>query len=347
MRDLIDRLATFPQAALGHAAPTPLERANRLSDQLGIDLWLKRDDVTGLGMGGNKVRQLAFYFGDAIAKGADAVLITGAVQSNFMRTAAAAGAKLGLSVHLQLEERVPSNDPLYNTGGNVFLDDLFGAERRSYPAGEDEAGADRALVKWAEELQAAGRKPYIIPLGPGHPPLGALGYCMAAAEYLEQAQEHTVHVVASGSGASHGGLMFGLRALGLSGPGAGHLRAPLCRRAKSRVCFDRCREIGELLDMEKPRARGRHRCIRRLPRPRLWPNEPASGRGHSDDGPAGGRRFSTRSIPAKSSPGFWRCGAGNIIPDGETGRLLAHWRRPRAVCLSEFFGRGLRSPIFW
>ena len=251
MRDLIDRLATFPQAALGHAAPTPLERANRLSDQLGIDLWLKRDDVTGLGMGGNKVRQLAFYFGDAIAKGADAVLITGAVQSNFMRTAAAAGAKLGLSVHLQLEERVPSNDPLYNTGGNVFLDDLFGAERRSYPAGEDEAGADRALVKWAEELQAAGRKPYIIPLGPGHPPLGALGYCMAAAEYLEQAQEHTVHVVASGSGASHGGLMFGLRALGCQDPVLG-----ICvrRSAGEQIprLFDRCREIGELLDMENP-----------------------------------------------------------------------------------------------
>jgi D-cysteine desulfhydrase family pyridoxal phosphate-dependent enzyme len=251
MRDLIDRLATFPQAALGHEAPTPLERANRLSDQLGIDLWLKRDDVTGLGMGGNKVRQLAFYFGDAIAKGADAVLITGAVQSNFMRTAAAAGAKLGLSVHLQLEERVPSNDPLYKTGGNVFLDDLFGAERRSYPAGEDEAGADRALAEWAEELQVAGRKPYIIPLGPGHPPLGALGYCVAAAEYLEQAQEHTVHVVASGSGASHGGLLFGLRALGCQDPVLG-----ICvrRSAGEQIprLFDRCREIGELLDMENP-----------------------------------------------------------------------------------------------
>ena len=78
------------------------------------------------------MRQLAFYFGDAIAKGADSVLITGAVQSNYMRAAAAAGAKLGLSVHLQLEERVPSNDPLYKTGGNVFLDDLFGGEMRSY-----------------------------------------------------------------------------------------------------------------------------------------------------------------------------------------------------------------------
>lgn len=248
---LLDRLARFPQAPLGHVQPTPLERADHLSADLGIDLWLKRDDVTGLGMGGNKVRQLAFYVGEAIAQGADALLITGAVQSNFMRTAAAVGAKLGLSVHLQLEERVPSNDPLYQRGGNVFLDDLFGAERRSYPAGEDEAGADRALQAWADELRAKGKKPYIIPLGPGHRPLGALGYCMAAAEYLAQCQEHTVHVVASGSGATHGGLLFGLRALGCQDPVLG-----LCvrRSAGEQIprMFDRCREIGELLGMENP-----------------------------------------------------------------------------------------------
>ena len=251
MTDLLDHLASFPQAALGHAHPTPLERADHLSADLGIDLWLKRDDVTGLGLGGNKVRQLSFFVGDAIEQGADALLITGAVQSNFMRTAAAAGAKLGLSVHLQLEERVPSNDPLYKTGGNVFLDDLFGAERRSFPVGEDEAGADRALAAWAEELRAAGRKPYIIPLGPGHPPLGALGYCQAAAEYLEQASEHTVHVIASGSGASHGGLLFGLRALGCQDPVLG-----ICvrRSAGEQIprLFDRCREIGELLGMGNP-----------------------------------------------------------------------------------------------
>jgi D-cysteine desulfhydrase family pyridoxal phosphate-dependent enzyme len=251
MTDLLDRLARFPQAPLGHAQPTPLERADRMSAELGIDLWLKRDDVTGLGMGGNKVRQLTFYLGEAMAEGADSILITGAVQSNFMRTAAAAGAKLGLSVHLQLEERVPSNDPLYQTGGNVFLDELFGAERRSYPQGEDEAEADRALAGWADELRAAGRKPYIIPLGPGHRPLGALGYCLAAAEYREQSREHAVHVIASGSGASHGGLLFGLRALGCEDPVIG-----ICvrRSAGEQIprMFARTREIGELLEMANP-----------------------------------------------------------------------------------------------
>jgi len=251
MSELLDRIARFPQAPLGHAQPTPLERAANLSADLGVDVWLKRDDVTGLGMGGNKVRQLAFYVGEALAERADALLITGAVQSNFMRTAAAAGAKMGLSVHLQLEQRVASNDPLYQTGGNVFLDDLFGAERRSYPVGEDEEGADRALAEWADELRAAGRKPYVIPLGSGHRPLGALGYCLAAAEFLSQSREHAVHVIASGSGASHGGLLFGLRALGCQDPVLGIcVRRPAGEQIPR--LFARTREIGELLGMENP-----------------------------------------------------------------------------------------------
>lgn len=249
--DLMQRLGQFPQAPLGQEPATPLERARHLSADLGLDLWLKRDDVGGLGMGGNKVRQLAFYLGEALAEGADTVLITGARQSNFMRTAAAAGARLGMRVCLQLEERVPSDDPLYRDGGNVFLDGLFGAELRAYPHGEDEAGADRALADWAAELTVEGRKPYVIPLGPGHRPLGALGYCQAAAEYLEQSREHTVHVVASGSGASHGGLVFGLRALGCEDPVLG-----ICvrRNAGAQIprLFARTREIGELLGMDNP-----------------------------------------------------------------------------------------------
>ncbi|MCA8928737.1 MAG: D-cysteine desulfhydrase family protein [Alphaproteobacteria bacterium] len=251
MQDLASALARFPQAPLGQAMATPLERAQRLSDRLGLDLWLKRDDCTGLAMGGNKARQIEYYLGEALDQGADTVLITGAVQSNVLRTIAAAGARLGLRVCLQLEERVATDDPLYHTGGNVFLDRLFGAELRAYPHGEDEAGADRALAAWAEELRAAGRKPYVIPLGPGHRPLGALGYCQAAIEYRAQCRAHTVHVIASGSGASHGGLLFGLRALGCQDPVLG-----LCVRrdagAQIPRLFDRCREIGELLGMENP-----------------------------------------------------------------------------------------------
>ena len=99
-------VAAHPRAALGHF-PTPLEAIDRLGAEIGVaNLWIKREDCSGLAFGGNKVRPLEFYMGAAQAAGADTILITGAVQSNFMRTAAAAAAKLGLTCHVQLEERV-------------------------------------------------------------------------------------------------------------------------------------------------------------------------------------------------------------------------------------------------
>ncbi|WP_237212603.1 D-cysteine desulfhydrase family protein [Ruegeria lacuscaerulensis] len=189
---------------------TPLERLDRLSEELGIDLWLKRDDLTGLGFGGNKTRQLEFYFGDALAQGADTVLITGAVQSNFVRSAAAAAARLGMKAVLQLEERVPNMGPEYYKSGNVLLAKILGAEHMSYPVGEDEAGADAALHARADELKEQGRKPYVIHLGLNHPPLGALGYVAAGQELCKQMQDFDTAVVPSGSGATHGGLLTGI-----------------------------------------------------------------------------------------------------------------------------------------
>ena len=111
---------------------------------------------------------------------ADTVLITGAVQSNFVRLAAAGARKLGMDCHIQLEERVAKSDPYYRQSGNVLLDRLLGATLHSYPDGEDEAGADRNLHSIAERLTAEGRRPFIIPLAPGHKPYGALGYVVAA-----------------------------------------------------------------------------------------------------------------------------------------------------------------------
>jgi len=184
----------------------------------GPGLLVKRDDCNGLAFGGNKVRQLEFYLGAACAENADTILITGAVQSNFVRLAAAAARKLGMDCHIHLEERVASTNDGYRSSGNVFLDKLFGATLHSYPQGEDEAGADRELQSIATELRAAGKNPYIIPLAAGHPPLGAPGYVLAAAELLRQMQCQDIHVdeifVGSGSGATHAGLLFGLRALG-------------------------------------------------------------------------------------------------------------------------------------
>ncbi|MFA3916761.1 D-cysteine desulfhydrase family protein [Ruegeria hyattellae] len=204
-----DLLAGFPRAQLMFGT-TPLERLDRLSEELKIDLWLKRDDLTGLGFGGNKTRQLEFYFGDALAQGADTILITGAVQSNYVRSAAAAAARLGMKSVLQLEERVPNMGPDYYKSGNVLLSKILGAEHMSYPVGEDEAGADAALHARAEELKAQGRKPYVIHLGLNHPPLGALGYVAAGQELCEQMQDFDAVVVPSGSGATHGGLLTGI-----------------------------------------------------------------------------------------------------------------------------------------
>ena len=174
-------LESFPRVALGHA-PTPIEHAPRLGEALGIDLYIKRDDCTGLALGGNKVRQLEFYLGAARADDCDVVLITGAVQSNFVRLTAAAARHLGMDVHVQLEERVANPDEAYRNSGNVLLDRLLGATIHTFPAGEDEAAADDALKAIAAQLAVSGRDPYVIHLGVDHPPIGALGYVRAAAE---------------------------------------------------------------------------------------------------------------------------------------------------------------------
>src|SRR5262249_5788747 len=148
----------YPRAPL-QSGPTPIEYLARLSRKLGVEVFVKRDDLTGLGFGGNKTRQLEFYFGAALAQGADTILITGAVQSNFVRAAASAAAKLGLQAVLQLEERVPGMGRSYYVSGNVLLDDLLGARRMSFPEGENEQGADQSLRKEAERLQRSGRRP--------------------------------------------------------------------------------------------------------------------------------------------------------------------------------------------
>lgn len=209
-------LEQFPRAAIGHL-PTPFEAMPNLGRELGLSLFVKRDDCTGIGFGGNKVRQLEYYLGDAQAADADVLLITGAVQSNFVRTAAAMGRRLGMECHIQLEERVPDITTLHRNNGNVLLDRLLGATLHSYPEGEDEAGADAAIARIAGSLRAQGRRPYIIPLGASSKPFGALGYVRAAAEVMPQI--HAVGgideiVVASGSALTHAGLLLGLRMAG-------------------------------------------------------------------------------------------------------------------------------------
>ncbi len=220
LQSLQQALGKFAQAPAGHL-PTPLEHCPNLSHALNLSIWVKRDDCTGLGFGGNKVRQLIFYVGEALAQNADTLPITGAVQSNFVCTAAAFASKFNLQCHIQLEERVSPTSELYRRNGNVMLSKLLGATLHSFPKAENEAAADAAVYALAEQLRKDGHRPYVIPLGVNSPPLGALGYVQAAIELTTQLQQVDTNVdgqvdeilIASGSALTHTGLLYGLRAL--------------------------------------------------------------------------------------------------------------------------------------
>jgi len=253
----VGKLDELPRAQLGHL-PTPLEVMPILSKAVSeAELFIKRDDCTGLALGGNKVRQCEFYLGEAVAQGADTVLITGAVQSNFTRTVAAAACKLVLECHIQAEKRVSHSSSLYYHSGNVLLSRILGATLHSYNQGEDEDGADKQLEIIAAQLRDQGKKPYVIHLGPDHPQMGSLGYIVAAREIIQQAEQSNIKfdriVVATGSGATHAGLLFGLRALGDDTPVTG-----ICVRRKKALQIPRiekhCDNIANLLDIENPVA---------------------------------------------------------------------------------------------
>ena len=155
-------LARFPRVFLAHL-PTPLERMDRLSKELGgPEIWIKRDDCTGLSTGGNKTRKLEFLMAEAQAMGADTVMTQGATQSNHARQTAAFAAKLGMACHILLEDRTGSNDANYSGNGNVLLDHLHGATTSKRAGGMDMA-AEMDLV--AEKLRAEGHKVYTIPGG--------------------------------------------------------------------------------------------------------------------------------------------------------------------------------------
>ena len=243
-------LGQFPRARLGHA-PTPLDAAPNLGAALGIELWVKRDDCTGLALGGNKVRQLEFHFGAAQARGADTVLVTGAVQSNLVRLAAAGARRLGMDIEIQLEERVEDVDELYRASGNVLLDRVLGATLHAFPVGEDEGAADAALERRARALAAEGRRPYVIHSAPGHRPLGGLGYVVAAAEVMAQAAAlglgFDAVVCPSGSALTHSGTLVGLRALGATVPVHGVCVRRDARRQGARVA-ELAAELAAMID---------------------------------------------------------------------------------------------------
>ena len=206
-------LSRFPRVSLAHL-PTPLEHLPRLSKYLnGPEIYVKRDDCTGLGTGGNKTRKLEFLIADAQKKNADVIITQGAVQSNHARQTAAAAAKLGFQCELVFEKRVIDASSAYMKSGNVFLDQLFGANIREVTKGSD---MNEEMEKVASEIRSNGQTPYIIP-GGGSNPIGALGYVDCVLELIAQANEQSLVidsiVHATGSAGTQAGIVVGAKAM--------------------------------------------------------------------------------------------------------------------------------------
>ncbi len=191
------------------ALPTPVEPMPRLSQALGGGprLLVKRDDLTGLAFGGNKTRKLEFVLAEAQANGARTLVTVGAAQSNHCRQTAALAARVGLDCILVL-----SGEPEKQPSGNLLLDELFGAEI----VWTTRAGRAAALQQAFETAWAAGRRPYMIPLGASNA-IGALGYEAAFQEFLSQGVQADWIVVASSSGGTQAGLALGARRAGWRG----------------------------------------------------------------------------------------------------------------------------------
>ena len=260
-------LADFPRRPLAHL-PTPLEPAPRLSEALGgPSIWVKRDDCTGFGGGGNKIRKLEFLMAAAVQQGADTVITVGAVQSNHARLTAAAAARLGMSCHLLLQDIAVDTDRDYRGNGNLLLDRIFGAQVHHLPNDSDLELATESLLA---ELRETGRRPYIIP-GGGSNALGALGYVECAFELLEQAKTQKLsiaHVVlATGSAGTQAGLLAGL-----------HIQeAPVAVLGicTSRAADEQARKVGMLCDETLELLRHR----RPLPREAVQTNSDYVGQG--------------------------------------------------------------------
>jgi len=192
--------------------PTPIHPLRRLSAELGgPEIYIKRDDLTGLSISGNKIRKLEFTTADALAKGADTLITCGGPQSNHARATAAVAARLGLRCHLVLggsPEPVPE--------GNLFLDMIFGAAITFVPEAEL-PDLEKEMEKTAEGYRTKGASPYIVPVGASDP-IGSLGYVAAAWEIARQSEEESLDfdwiVVPAGSAGTLAGLAVGVAMAG-------------------------------------------------------------------------------------------------------------------------------------
>lgn len=240
MRQITD----FPCVPFG-VLPTPLYKLNRLSNELGKNIYIKRDDLIGIGLGGNKVRKLEFLLADAQKNGADVVLTAGGPQSNHAMLTAACAAQLGMRCILVLKKRGAL------TGGNQILNQIYGAQvyfvdTDSY----DDVYAE--MHRMMEGLKQEGHTPYFIPVG-GSVPLGSLGYVNCAKEIANQAKEMGVDfdsiVSATGSGGTYAGLTYGAK---LFMPSVKSIGIGICDDPFEEITFDLMNGLKELLQSDVP-----------------------------------------------------------------------------------------------
>ena len=210
-------MRNLPRLSFAHL-PTPVEPLTRLSARLGgPQLWIKRDDQTGLAFGGNKTRKLEFLIAEALAHGARTIITAGSIQSNHCRQTAAAAARSGLDCILVLSLPMPGSTPQLLTG-NVLLDRLLGANIIWAQPGENQA----ILKNTFDSAWEAGKRPYLIPYG-GSNPTGASGYAYAIKELLDQVASNPnipmpdIIVFASSSGGTQAGLVAGARIFNFQG----------------------------------------------------------------------------------------------------------------------------------
>lgn len=204
-------LPRFPLATL----PTPLDELPRLSEELGIRILMKRDDLTGFALGGNKARKLEFLVADALAQKADVLVTGGGVQSNHVRMTAAAARKAGMEAVAVLFD-----SPGAESNGNLLLDKILGTEL-VYAGTDDKNETERVVERVCSDLKARGRHPYLIPVG-GSTKLGCVAYILAVRELLDQLDAHQTRidsiVITTGSCGTHAGILAGLKYYGANIP---------------------------------------------------------------------------------------------------------------------------------
>ncbi|HAE87275.1 TPA: D-cysteine desulfhydrase family protein [Candidatus Marinimicrobia bacterium] len=235
------KLAPFPRTGIS-LLPTPCHRLDRLSQETGCELWIKRDDLTGFGFGGNKTRKFDFLMADAMQKGCDSLIGIGANQSNFCRILSAVGSCYGLDVFLVL-----SGDKPDHPTGNLLIDHMLNATIYHVPRSRRESRA-RELY---DELTAGGRNVYFMPPG-GSTPIGTLGYAAGFDEILRDIKQSNVnirHIIhASSSAGTQAGLVLGQAMTGWDGRITG-ISVDVPEKELAKDVFTLASQAGTLVDV--------------------------------------------------------------------------------------------------